>query len=97
MQNLGLAVAPMVIGLFMPSANCPTYDACVESYAHVELLLVSTGCVGLLCGVVLNVVDCTRKDGVMILNWTSKRVEEKRAENAAKAAAEGGGVDGVGA
>ena len=83
-QNLGLAVAPMVIGLYMPSANCPTYDACVASYARVELLLIGTGCVGLVCGVVLNLVDCTRKDGVQVLNWTSKRVEEKRAENAAK-------------
>jgi hypothetical protein len=82
-QNLGLAVAPMVIGLFMPSANCPTYDACVASYAHVELLLIGTGCVGLLCGVVLNVVDCTRKDGVQVLNWTSKRVDEQRAKNEA--------------
>ena len=80
----------MVIGLFMPSANCPTYDACVASYARVELLLIGTGCVGLVCGVVLNVVDCTRKDGVQVLNWTSARVEEKRAENAARAAALGG-------
>jgi hypothetical protein len=25
-------------------------------------------------------VDCTRKDGIQVLNWTSKKVEEKKKE-----------------
>jgi hypothetical protein len=79
-QNLGLAAAPMVIGLYMPSPNCPTYDACVNSYNNVELILIGTGLVGFLSGVWLNIVDCTRKDGIQVLNWTSKKVEEKRKE-----------------
>lgn len=79
-QNLGLAAAPMVIGLYMPSPNCPTYDACVNSYKNVELILIGTGLVGFLSGVWLNIVDCTRKDGIQVLNWTSKKVEEKKRE-----------------
>ena len=83
-QNLGLAVAPMVIGLYMPSASCATYDACVTAYSHVELLLIGTGLVGLVCGIVLNLVDCTRKDGVQVLNWTSARVDAERARQRAE-------------
>ena len=90
-QNLGLAVAPMVIGLFMPSASCPTYAACVASYVKVETLLIATGCVGLVSGLVLNLVDCTRKDRIQILNWTSARVDAARAEIAADAGGDGAG------
>jgi hypothetical protein len=78
-QNLGLAVAPMVIGTLMPASNCPTYDDCVRGYIHVETLLIGIGGVGFLSGLLLNAVDCASK--YPVLNWTDAKVAAAKARD----------------
>ena len=90
-QNFGLAVAPMVIGTLMPNKNCATKEDCVRSYQNVELLLIGIGGVGMLSGVILNLVDCTRKDGIAVLNWTQMKVDKRRAEIASERLLDGSG------
>ncbi len=87
-QNLGLAVAPLLIGRLLPSASCPTYTDCVAGYTRVEELLIGLGCAGILAGIALNIADHTWLP-YPYLNWPSSKVQ------AAKKAA--GEVDDEGA
>jgi hypothetical protein len=80
-QNLGLAVAPLVIGSLMPASNCPTYDDCVGHYVKVEVLLIGIGAVGCVSGLLLNWVDYTRSE-YPVLNWTEKKLAAAKAKNA---------------
>lgn len=79
-QNLGLAVAPMIVGTLMPAANCPTFDECVSHYVKVELLFIGVGGVGFLSGLLLNFVDYRNK--IPVLNWTDAKVKKALAEQA---------------
>lgn len=63
-QNLGLAVSPVVIGLLMPPSHCD------DTYRCVEWFFVGLGAVGLLFGIWLNVLDYRY---VCIKFWTTKR------------------------
>ena len=75
-QNLGLAVIPLGVGVLQPSNTCKTYDECVAGWTRVEMLLVGFGAVGFGASVCLNLVDCRQR--IQVLNWSSARVEEAR-------------------
>jgi hypothetical protein len=79
LQNLGLAVAPMVIGTLMPSSTCQTYDDCVGHYVKVEALFIGFGAVGCLSGLLLNIVDMRSK--YPVLNWTEAKVAAAKAKD----------------
>jgi MFS family permease len=78
-QNLGLAVVPLGVGLLMPSAStCPTYADCVRGYENCERLLIGFGSVGILASVALNVADYSSR--IPVLNWSEARVQAARDE-----------------
>ncbi len=79
-QNLGLAVAPMIIGTLMPPGNCPTYANCVNYYQHVELFFVGLGSAGILAGLLLNVAD--RMAPYPLLNLSEAAVQKLRDKDA---------------
>ena len=57
LQNLGLAVGPLVVSKFMPSAHCATKAICVEGWNATEKFFVCCGLAGVVAGLLLNVMD----------------------------------------
>lgn len=78
-QNLGLAAVPLAVGTLMPDPHCATYDACVASYTHVELLLIGLGTVGFMAGVGLCVADF--RAPIPVLQWTEAKVQAWKREH----------------
>ena len=85
-QNLGLAVVPLGVGLLMPAPTCRPFASCVAAYERAELLLIGFGAVGVAASIALNVVDAASK--IPVLNWPEARVAAARAE-AARAGKDG--------
>lgn len=67
-QNAGLAISPIIIGKLTP-------PACNNEYTCVEMFFVGLGSFGVLCGIILNLVDCT--NDVAVLNLSEKDAREK--------------------
>jgi MFS family permease len=78
-QNLGLAVGPLIVGRLMPAPRCATAEECISGWNRTEIFFVALGCAGVLCGLLLNLVDCTRKYAV--LNLSDAAVKRKMAKD----------------
>jgi hypothetical protein len=63
LQNLGLAVGPLVVAKFMPSSHCAPLSACIAGWDRTELFFVGCGAAGVFFGLLLNVIDHARRDG----------------------------------
>ena len=88
-QNLGLAVGPLIVAKLMPASDCATWSECVAGWNNTELLFAGMGAAGVLAGVGLNIVDlCCGKS---ILNHGTRGcvcAPRSREEEAAKLLAE---------
>lgn len=74
-QNFGLAVGPLIVGTLMPSARCATASECIAGWNRTEIFFVALGCAGIFCGLMLNLVDCTRK--YPVLNYSDDAIKKK--------------------
>lgn len=66
LQNLGLAVSPLVVAQFQPSASCATLADCVAAWNRVEYFFVACGGAGVVFGVLLNAADGAAKGGAIL-------------------------------
>lgn len=76
-QNFGLAVGPLIVGQLMPAAQCSDFETCISGWKRTEFFFVGLGCAGVVCGILLNIVDCTRKYSVLNLSdaqLTAKKI-----------------------
>lgn len=65
-QNLGLAVSPLVVAYFQPSASCATLTDCISAWNSTEWFFAGCGAVGVLFGIALNVADHVAKGGTVL-------------------------------
>jgi MFS family permease len=76
-QNLGLAVGPLIVASLLPATDCPTVQACLDGWNRTEMFFVGMGVAGVFFGIALNVVDYFSKSRV--LNLSTKAVKERLA------------------